>query len=222
MKTFVLLFFGMVLAGLSQAQVNTYSTLGSDFIWSYANLETTGSSPQLSPRFSGWFHLSETFHIDLADHFGFFTGIGVTNIGFIAEYTDTLNVKKKYRTYNLGVPVGFKVGDMYSDEPLFFFAGASIDAAFHYKEKTFINDKKIDKMSEWMSNRVNILQPSFFIGFALRNKSAVKIQYYFMDYMNTGFTETVGAVQTKPYDHLIHSNLILISYGTSITGVKDF
>lgn len=202
-----------------QAQIKSYSVMGSDAIFSACLIDDTLQS-EVIPRYSSWVHFSQTWHFDVSKNIGFFAGYGVTNNGFIVRYNDSLQTKNKHRTYQLGVPAGLKFGNFDEVKPFYFFAGASIDWAFHYKEKLFYDDDKIAKFSEWFSHRVNPLQPSIFIGIALPNRYAIKIQYYFMDYMNSAFTENVGGVSIRPYGHFFHTNLIQVTYGTSITGLK--
>lgn len=203
----------------TSAQVKTYNTSGSDFILGYGLLDDT-LNPNVVPRLSLWFHYNQTFHFDVAKHFGFFIGYGFSNLGFIAQYNDSLETTKKYRTYNIGVPMGFKFGDFSDNKPMFFFAGAAADVPFHFKEKTFYGKDKHHKYGEWFSQRVNLFQPSFFVGVTLPNKSSIKVQYYFMDFINSGFTDNANGIAFKPYGNLLHSNLITLSYGTSFTGLK--
>jgi hypothetical protein len=83
----------------------------------------------------------------------------VLNVGYIAEgYVDPANqvvYKKKFRTYNLAIPVGLKVGNL---EGVFVFGGYSVEFPFVYKEKTFDGGDKIGKITGWFSNRPEPLQ----------------------------------------------------------------
>jgi len=186
------------LAVWASAQVNTYLTTGADYRFSGVMLDDT-EDPSMVPRFTLWCNFSENFHIDLAQSFGLFTGIGLYNHGFIAQYNDSLNTKVKFRTYNLEVPLGIKIGRMSSSDPMFFFAGGAIGLPLHYKEKVFYNDKKDHIIREWFSDRVVLFQPSAFVGMTLSKSLTVKVQYYFNDFMNTTYTENVGGIEVKPY-----------------------
>lgn len=209
----------ILFATQAKAQVKTYSTSGSDLILSYAMLDDT-LNPNVIPRFSCFFHINQHFHFDVAKHFGFFTGYGIRNIGFIAKYDDVLNTTKKYRTYNFSVPVGFKLGDFSNSDPFFFFIGGAIDIPFHFKEKTFWDTKKVSKNTEWFSERVNLLQPSAFIGFTFPNKSSLKVQYFFNDFLNHNYSYTENGTTYRPYGRFNASNIIAVSYGRYFTGNK--
>lgn len=219
MKKLIFVAVVLLFATNTKAQVKTYSTSGFDFILSYALLDDT-LNPNVIPRFSCFFHINQNFHFDVAKHFGLFTGYGVRNIGFIAKYNDALNTTKKYRTYNFSVPFGFKIGTFGDKDPFFFFAGAALDIPFHFKEKTFWDNKKVSKNTEWLSDRVNLLQPSAFIGFTFPNKSSLKIQYFFLDYINRNYSYTESGTTYQPYGRFNASNIIAISYGRYFTGIK--
>jgi len=219
MKKQLLLIMFVFLTVFASAQVNTYLTTGSDYRFSGVMLDDT-EDPTMVPRFTLWWNFSENFHVDLAQSFGFFTGIGLVNHGFIAQYNDSLNTKVKFRTYNLEVPLGFKIGRVGAMDPMFFFAGGAIGLPLHYKEKVFYNDKKDYIIREWFSDRVEMLQPSAFVGMTLSNSMTLKVQYYFNDFMNTTFSENVGGMVVKPYLHMLHSNVIAVSVGGSFTGLK--
>jgi hypothetical protein len=201
------------------AQVKTYSTSGSDLILSYAMLDDT-LNPDVVPRFSCFLHINQHFHFDVAKHFGFFTGYGIRNIGFIAKYNDALNTTKKYRTYNFSVPFGFKFGTFEDKKPFFFFAGTAIDIPFHFKEKTFWDKEKVSKNNEWISERVNLLQPSAFIGITFPNKSSLKIQYFFNNFLNHNYSYTDDGTVYRPYGRFNATNIISINYGTYFIGNK--
>jgi len=219
MKKQLLIILFVFLAVEMSAQLNTYLTTGSDYRFSGVMLDDT-QDPDMVPRFTVWFNFSENFHIDLAQSFGVFTGIGIVNHGFIAQYNDSLNTKVKFRTYNVEVPLGFKIGRMSITDPRFFFAGGAIGLPVHYKEKVFYDDKKDHVIREWFSDRVVLLQPSAFVGMTLSNSVTLKVQYYFNDFMNTTFTENVGGIEVKPYLHMVYSNVIAVSIGGSFTGLK--
>ncbi len=72
--------------------------------------------------------------------FGLFSGIGVRNVGYIYDdYTDPDTgdkEKKKFRNYNIGIPLGIKIGNL---ERLFVYGGYEIEFPLAYKEKTFQN-----------------------------------------------------------------------------------
>jgi len=132
----------MLVLVLAQAQVNTYTTTGSEIKLTGVLLEDSINATQI-PRATFWFNFSEYFHFDVAESFGFFVGIGIENIGYIAQYNDSLNTKAKYRSYMATMPIGFKVGNFDKDNPTFFFAGGAVSLPFHFKKRFFMTIKKI-------------------------------------------------------------------------------
>lgn len=219
MKKQLLILMFVFLAVFASAQVNTYLTTGSDYRFTGVMLDDT-QDPTMVPRFTLWWNFSENFHVDLTQSFGFFTGIGLVNHGFIAQYDDSLNTKVKFRTYNLEVPLGIKIGRVGVTDPMFFFMGGAIGLPVHYKEKVFYNDKKDHIIREYFSDRVVMFQPSAFVGMTISKSLTLKVQYYFNDFMNTTFSENVGGIVVKPYLHMLHSNVIAVSVGGSFTGLK--
>ena len=49
----------------------------------------------------------------------------------------------KFRTYNLGIPIGELKSVILDDK--FLFLGYELEIPIHYKQKTFINEDKEDK-----------------------------------------------------------------------------
>lgn len=201
------------------AQVKPYHTTGFGTNFSYALLDDTQNGSVI-PRYAPFWNMNNNYHFDFAESFGMFAGYSIGNVGFIAQWNDSLQTKKKYRTYNLGIPIGFKIGNLDQKEPFYFFFGGAMEIPFHFKEKTFHDGKKVSKYREWMSERVNLLQPNFFVGITFPNKNTLKFVYYPLDYLNTTFTENNGGVQTQPYSNFLHSNIIMITYGAGLTRVK--
>ena len=89
-----------------------YSTSGWEFIFSGAKINNQGVEGGVRMRFTIVVNIQNYLNIDISDRLGFFTGFAVRNVGFIYEHPDSTNLKKKYRTYNLGIPVGFKIGNL--------------------------------------------------------------------------------------------------------------
>ena len=151
------------------------------------------------PRFTFFVNIGTNFNYDFNKNFGIFTGLNIKNIGLITKANDS--VKLKRRVYTLGVPLGFKIGDLRHGR-LFFFAGGSYDLAFNYKEKQFLNGDKKHKFNEWFSDRTPLLMPSVFAGFRFQPGFGLKVQYYLNDFFNKDFQETVNGVATQPYKNL--------------------
>jgi hypothetical protein len=147
------------------------------------------------PRFTIFFNVGNSFNYDFGRNFGIFTGINIKNIGLITKDNDS--VKLKRRVYTVGIPLGFKIGDLRHGS-FFFFAGGSYDLAFNYKEKRFVNGNKVHKFNEWFSDRTALFMPSVFAGVRFSPGFGLKLQYYPNDFFNKDYKETVNGVTTKP------------------------
>lgn len=101
---------------------------------------------------------------DLSYRFGLFPGLALRNLGYTYDnYKDPSNsnlYKKKFRSYNIGVPFGIKIGDR---NKMFVSSGYEVEVPVLYKEKTFEGGDKIDKISGWFSNRQVLFQHGFFV-----------------------------------------------------------
>jgi hypothetical protein len=102
----------------------------------------------------------------------------------------------KHRTYNLGVPIGFKIGNL---DKAFLFGGYEFEIPIVYKEKTFVNEDKQDKTTIWFSNRVNTWNNTVFLGVQLPAGLSVKFKYYLTNFFNKDYESTTSGVTTKPY-----------------------
>lgn len=215
MKKLVFSLSTILICVSAQAQITKYRTSNSEIGLSYALIDDINDG-NVIPRFSYWFNFQEAYNFDFGGTFGLFAGFSVRNVGFIVNYNDSMQTKKKYRTYNLGIPLGFKIGNLAADDKFYFFAGGEIEFPLHFKEKTFYNDKKQFKYGEWISERTNLLQPSVFLGVNFPSQWSIKLKYYFMDYMNAGYDYYVGTLPTHPYANFLKTNIICISFGKTI------
>ena len=164
--------FALVQSVSAQEKNNdkVYTTFGGNGgILSFSDVKDNGTKVNSIPRFTFFFNIGTNYNYDVSDHFGFFSGTNIKNIGMITEVGDT---KLKRRVYTLGVPVGFKVGNV--KDGIMLFGGAEVDVAFNYKEKTFVNDDKKSKFNEWFSDRTQTLMPSVFAGFQFSEHFSIK------------------------------------------------
>ena len=209
----------IILAGITfqaRSQVKFYASGGPEIIaFSFAKIDDDARSGSNIMRFAPFFNFQAYGNIDFSRHFGLFFGGAIRNVGFIYEYTDsgdglTTTVKKKYRNYNFGIPVGFKVGLMNS---WMLFGGYEIEFPFQYKEKTFINDAKQDtKVSLWFSGRVPSYYNSVMVGIQFPYGFGLKFKYYFSEFFNQNYTAADGS---QPYMNL-KSNVWYISLNFGI------
>ncbi len=181
------------------AQLRSYATTGGEIIFSFASIDNGDIGPNNIIRFSPVFNLQVFGNLDFNQHFGLIYGGAIRNVGFINGNTDgdNSNIKKKYRNYNLGLPIGLKIGNL---NKFFFFGGYEIEFPFHYKEKTFVNGvKQENKISTWFTNRVPTVYNSVFAGIQFPYGLNLKFKYYFTNFFNEDFTETVNGEVLRPY-----------------------
>jgi len=197
--------------GFSQSEKGkskAYWTTGGELIFSFANVDQHGNSLSSTMRFSPVVNLQAMLNKDVNKNFGLFTGLALRNVGYITkdyiDPADSLNYKKKFRSYNLGIPLGFKVGNL---EKIFFYAGYEIELAMSYKEKTYISGDKTDKITGWFSDRQEIFQHGFLAGVQFPYGTNLKFKYYLSEFHNQDFTDNAGI---KPYGGL-KANIFYIS-----------
>ena len=184
-----------------------YVTSGGELIFSLANIEQNGNSESSPLRFSPVINFQVMLNKDLSKNLGLFTGLALRNVGYILrDYKDTSNLeyKKKFRSYNLGIPVGFKAGNL---DKTFFYGGYEIEFALAYKEKTFEDGDKIDKITGWFSNRQELFQHGFFVGVQFPYATNLKFKYYLSEFHNRDYVNNAGI---KPYGAL-KSNIYYFS-----------
>ena len=206
MKTLCFLsIFSLCFAAQSvgQSQTNkskSYVTSGAEIIFSFAHAEQNGNSGSSILRFSPVINLQGMLNRDVSKKFGLFTGLALRNVGYILDnYKDPSNrikYKKKFRSYNVGIPVGIKIGNL---DKTFLYGGYEIEFAFAYKEKTYDGSDKIDKVTGWFSNRQEIFQHGFLVGIQFPYGANVKFKYYLSEFHNRDYSNNAGV---KPYEGL--------------------
>lgn len=89
-----------------------YFSSGGELIFSWADVDDNAQEGEVITRFSAFFHFQTLTNYDFSNSAGAFWGLAMRNVGFIYDDPNNTDVRKKYRTYNLGFPVGFKFGDL--------------------------------------------------------------------------------------------------------------
>lgn len=164
----------------------TYKTGGGEIIFGFADLiDNNGEDLSEGVRTSLFFHLSQYRHFDLNNNFGWFTGLGLRNIGFVGQEGSE---KVKRRVYTVGVPLGVKLGNF--RKQTFVFGGVEGEFAFNYKEKRYVNGKKISKYTAWFSDRTQKFLPSAFAGIQFSEGLNVKFRVYLDDFMKGDYQES--------------------------------
>jgi len=202
MKRFLLIavcIAGIVAAANSQTS-KVYYSVGGEMIFSWADMSDQGQEANSLMRWAPVFNMQAFVNSDLNQHVGIFSGLAIRNVGYIYDdYQDPLTQivnKKKFRTYNLALPVGIKIGNL---SKMFFYGGYEIEFPFVYKEKTFDDGDKIDKITGWFSNRTESFQHGVLAGIQFPEGINLKFKYYFSEFHNQDFTDSAG---NKPYGGL--------------------
>lgn len=210
---------GAVAQEAKPASKSVYTTTSGEIIFSFANIDYKGSETGSVVRFSPVFNIQNWVNIDKSENFGIFTGFSVRNVGFIYDVPDQPGVRMKYRTYNLGIPIGFKLGNL-SDK--FIFAGYELEIPFNYKEKTFVNEDKTEKNDIWFSNRVNTFNHTLMAGVQLPYGATLKFKYYLTNFFNKDYEESDGQGGTiKPYANSDY-NIFYFSLSFGLLKNSDF
>lgn len=182
------------------SQSGAYVTSGTELIFSFADIDQTGSPAESNIRFAPVINLQSNVNRDFSKSVGFFSGLALRNVGYRMDgYVDPSNgqtYEKAFRSYNLGIPLALKFGDL---DRVFFYAGYEIEVGVLYKEKTYENDDKINKITGWFSDRQNIWQSSLMAGVQLPYGGNLKFKYYLTEFHNRNYT---GAGSVRPYGDL--------------------
>ena len=215
-----------------KTKTNIYLTSGLEIPFSLPSLDVTygiqdyNSSKGVVLRFAPWINIQESINFDFTGGFGVFAGLTLKNVGFIYKLTDPslidesfarTEIRKKFRTYNLGVPVGIKLG---SFDKFFFYGGYEIELPLHYKEKTFINNTKT-REREWFSDKTPDFIHSFFLGVEFPYSVNLKFKWYITPFFDKGCVDYIPmlpAIQYKDFG----VNVYYISLGCNIFQNKNF
>lgn len=221
MKKTILLSVMAFIFGLAEMNAQgwmDYSS-GMEFIFSNANVTGSAMGTNYSGtsdwnstinegnrnpvRFTLFLHLQHHIHYNFSKSAGVYTGLTIRNVGFVqnqAAGNGNPEYASVYRTYTMGIPLAFKLGNM--EKHFSFYAGAEAGFAFNYKEKHFQGEKRASRKSmttEWFSGRTNWFQPQLFVGLQLPGGANLKFAYYPSNFFNAGYTESSDGVTYSPY-----------------------
>ncbi len=205
---YALLFLSTVAFTSLRGQSSWYQSYGGEMLFSFADISDNGHDANSLMRWAPVLNMYSYANKDFNQHLGFYAGLSILNVGYIYDgYQDPSNLatyKKKFRTYNLAIPVGLKIGNL---DGLFVFGGYSIEFPFVYKEKTFDGGDKIGKIVGWFSSRYEPIQHGFHVGIQLPEGLTVNFKYYLSEFHNQDYTTGAGV---KPYAGL-KSNIFYFS-----------
>ncbi len=202
MKKLILVPFLFLTFGLLSKAQEVYTTTNGEWIFSLASVEYDSEEAHDVLRWSPLINFYQHWHFDLNENLGFMAGLGTHNIGFITDVPSSQgnggtsyngDVRKKFRNYTLGIPIGLKVGLMKS---MYLYGGYEIEFPYHYKEKTFVDGHKESKYTKWFAQQTPDYYNSFFVGVQFAGGTSLKFHYYTSDFFNQdylkNFTPTDG------------------------------
>ena len=164
----------------------------------FTRVTENGQSLNAVPRFSWRLPLNSTL-FELGKDASMFGGMLLKNEGFIYDRNGS---RFKHRTISFGPNIGFFIP---IKNNLKFVTAYGVDLNLHYKEKEFVGERRRNKeirVSEWGSDRVGLFNHFVQGGFTLSDNIYVFGEYYFNDFFNADFTETVNGTSVQPYQSI--------------------
>jgi len=200
MKKLAILFIALSMSYYGNAQAKkVYTVTSGEWIFSFANIKQGGIDASSIIRFSPVFNFQNIANYDVSERFGLTAGLAFRNVGFIYDVPNS-NIKMKYRTYNIGIPIGFKIGNM---DGKFLYGGYELEIPINFKSKTFTNEDKTDKSSVWFSNQVTTFNHALFVGIQMPLGGNLKFKYYLSNFFNKDYTaQDSNGNPYKPYQDM--------------------
>lgn len=177
---------------------------------SFSNVTRNGATLNSVPRFVFFINGGTNFNYNFSKRFGVHTGWNVKNNGIV--YDDNDSVRYKRRVIMIGTPVAVRIGNLIKGN--YFYAGAQAEFAVNYKEKKFINGKRVEKFNDWFSKRTPDVTPCFFAGFYTAKGVGMRACYFPQNFFNQSYDEN----GIKPFDKMEARNVffVTVSYNFSI------
>jgi len=169
-----------------------YTTAGAEMIFSFATVSQNGNERETRMRWSPVFNFGVHTHYDLSKSIGLFSGLKVRNIGFI--YQDANNKKVIQRTYNLGIPVAIKIGNL---DKFFVYAGYQFELPFHYKYKTWDSSDRSGaktKFTNFFSDATPTVMHTIIAGVQMYRGLNIKFQWYLNNFINPEYIRNGVAI----------------------------
>ena len=215
------------LSTLSKGQ-DIYSSSGGEMIFQMSQADRAGSSLSTNLRWTVFLHFGQYVNFDFGNVFGLYTGLALRNVGFIMDENrpnstgDGLQLEKHiYRTYNIGLPVAFKLGSL--DNHMYFYGGAEYEWQFEFKHKYWPSgngsrsNEKV-KYTGWFTDEVRYFVPSVFAGVQFPGGINLKFKYYLQSMLNQNFKDSNG---NRPYEDLnVKMFYISLSYRINNRQIK--
>ena len=243
-KNIIITVILFLLVNLTKAQEFYHASSG-EMIFSFSNITEYNKITEkydkipTGMRFTIWFHAQHTFHYNFNNTFGAFIGLGIRNIGItpapdsVYFHGDKTYYKRasagasvfqlttvKQRTYTLGIPLAFKIGNF--NKGYYLFAGAEYEYSFHYKEKVWIDNEK-KKYSEWFGDQATLFLPSVFGGIKLPGGTMIKFKWYLQNFLNQNHKANIVnnniTTEIEPYKYT-NTQLFYVSMAFIIESKK--
>lgn len=185
------------------------SDAGDVCLFSFSNVSRNGVELRDVSRF---IYMNSTTYLnkDFSNRAGFLTGFSVNNIGLIYDENDSVRFKR--RVITAGLSAGLKFGNL--SKGSYFFVEGQMNFALNYKEKRFVNDKKIEKSNTWFGEQTPLLMPSVSAGWLLEG-IGLKAQYFPGNFFNPDYQEGI----VKPFAGM-ESQIFLISFSYNMKSTK--
>ena len=200
MKKLVVIMMTLCAGYVASAQAKkVYTVTSGEWIFSFANVSQGGTEASSILRFSPVFNFQNIANFDVSDRFGWTAGLAIRNVGFIYDVPNS-NIRMKYRTYNIGIPIGFKIGNM---DGKFLYGGYELEIPINFKSKTFTNEDKTDKSSVWFSSQVTTFNSALFVGIQMPLGGNLKFKYYLSNFFNKDYAaQDSQGNPTYPYQNM--------------------
>ena len=187
MKTIVKILLVTSLLGVNHlAKAQFYTTAGAEMIFSFATVSENGQERETRMRWSPVFNFGVHAHYDFGKSFGVFSGLKVRNIGFIYQTADDKKVIQ--RTYNLGIPIALKIGNL---DKFFIYGGYQFELPFHYKYKTWDSSDRSGaktKFTNWFSDATPAVMHTIIGGIQFSKGWNIKFEWYLNNFINPDYT----------------------------------
>lgn len=200
MKKVLLLAIAATLFSFQSNAQRNYFTNQSEYILSWSNYVGNSDEGSNRTRFTMFPNYELVYNMDGNGALGMYVGLSHRNVGF--SWKDS--VKHKRRSMSFGIPLVFKIGDLENEN--FFFFGGEAELFYHLKKKDWDTEGNKTKVTNWLSDEVNMFQQSAMIGYCT-NRVMLKAKYYFTDFFNTEYAKGDGSL---PYANT-SSNMFYLS-----------
>lgn len=201
---------GLTITEVTPPARKVYRSGGGEWIFSAPILDVDGNDRGAIVRFAPVFNVQGMVNYDFGPHAGVFMGLSMRNHGFI--YAAPNGDRFRFRTYNVGLPMGIKLGRMHHT---MIFTGYELELPFNYRERQFVDDRRVDRFNVWFSNRTPTFFHSVFAGLQGPRGTTLTVRYYLSNFHNTAFLTREDSVEVRPYAGL-NANILSVSLGIGI------